>query len=206
MFGLFEGLYNLVVNLMKWLGPVGLFFGMILQAVIAPVPSELVLYFAGTSIGWKLSTLFGGLGELAGAFVSFWISARFGRPIVEKLVGKEHLEFADDWFNIYGGWAVLLGRLLPFVPFDAISYGAGLTKMSKKKFMLATAFGAFPRAFFYSFIGYASIKHIETKGFETTFKWLLLTAVFFILLLIIVPKIVKKRLDQKKEKKWIEIK
>jgi len=196
MFELFEVLYNLVVDLMNWLGPLGLFLGMIIQAIVAPIPSELVLYFAGTSMGWKIGTIFGGLGELAGAIIAFWISLKFGRPIAEKLVGKEHLEFADEWFEKYGSWAVLFGRLLPFVPFDAISYGAGLTNMSKKKFMIATAFGAFPRALFYTYIGYASIKQIETTGFESTFKWLLFIAAFFVLLLVFIPKLVKKNLNK----------
>lgn len=194
MIAIFESLYTVIIEIMQRFGPIGLFVAMIIQAIIAPIPSELVLFVAGASFSLFTAVLFGGLGEIAGAIIAFFISRKYGRRIVEKLVGREHLEFTDKWFDRYGTMAVLLGRLLPFVPFDAVSYGAGLTKMKFKNFLAATAVGAFPRAFFYVFLGWASAKQIETAGFEQTFTLMVSLAGVFIFLLYLTPKYISKRL------------
>lgn len=194
MAAFFESLYYQVIELMQLFGPIGLFFAMIIQAIISPIPSELVLFTAGASFSFFNAVLFGGLGEMAGAIVSFWISAKYGRRIVEKLIGKEQLEFSDAWFNKYGAMAVLIGRLMPFIPFDAVSYGAGLTKMKMKKFMLATFVGLIPRTLFYVFLGWASARQVETLGFERVFSAMAILAVLFIVLLIAGQKYISKRL------------
>ena len=69
------------------------------------------------------------------------------------MIGRKGLEFADNWFKRHGFYAVLLARLIPFIPIDAISYGAGLTAMNLKSFFVATAIGMLPRVIFYSYIG-----------------------------------------------------
>jgi uncharacterized membrane protein YdjX (TVP38/TMEM64 family) len=87
------------------------------------------------------------------AAVCFGISRAVGRVPVEVLVGRAGLESADRWFARWGMYAVFVGRLIPGVAFDVISYAAGLTRMRFRSFLLATALGIFPQTFLYSYLG-----------------------------------------------------
>jgi len=133
--------------------PVASCFLMVLQALVAPVPSFLITFANGLAFGvfwgWMLSLF----GHVLAAAVCFGISRALGRGPVEVLVGNGGLESADRWFARWGVYAVFAGRLLPGVAFDVISYAAGLTRMGFSSFMVATALGIFPQTFLYSYLG-----------------------------------------------------
>ena len=76
------------------------------------------------------------IGSIVAAIISFYISKKGGRTFAIKIVGENAIKFADNWFDRWGSWAVLLGRFAPFIPFDAISYSAGLTTMKMKSFLV----------------------------------------------------------------------
>lgn len=76
-----------------------------------------------------------------------------GREAVEKLTGKTVLRSMDAFFDRYGHQTVLICRLLPFVPFDPISYAAGLTSIRFRQFMFATGIGQLPATIVYSWVG-----------------------------------------------------
>jgi uncharacterized membrane protein YdjX (TVP38/TMEM64 family) len=59
----------------------------------------------------------------------------------------------NQWFNKWGYWAILLGRIVPLVPFDAVSYLSGLAKTKVTKFSALTFIGAMPRCLLYAYIG-----------------------------------------------------
>ena len=178
-----ESFVDYVLNMVRFFGPLGLILAMVIQAIIAIIPSEGVLFVSGMSLSLFQSTFFGGIGELLGATASFFIASKFGRPIVLRLISKEDIELADRFMKKFGSYAVFTGRLLPFVPFDAVSYVSGLTSISFGKFMAATAVGAFPRAFFYSYLGFLTSQKLATEGLESTFYFLSTITVVFILLL-----------------------
>ena len=157
-------------------GPLGLVVAMIIQSVIAPIPSELVLSFAGAAfaeeygveLGLFLAIFFGILGSIAGAIVAYWIARKGGRPLVERFVEEDALLFADNLLAKYGGWAILVGRLTPFIPFDAVSYGAGLSKgINSRSFLVPTLVGTIPRAIFYCSLGVVIDEGLRT-AFELT--------------------------------------
>jgi uncharacterized membrane protein YdjX (TVP38/TMEM64 family) len=126
---------------------------MVLQALVAPVPSFLITFANGLAFGvfwgWALSLF----GHVLAAAVCFGISRSLGRVPVEVLVGKTGLESADRWFARWGLYAVFAGRLIPGIAFDVISYAAGLTRMRFRSFIIATALGIFPQTFLYSYLG-----------------------------------------------------
>ena len=130
-----------------------LFAMMVIQALAIPIPSELVLIAGGLAFAFPFGWLVGALGSIVAAIVSFYISKKGGRSLAIKLVGEKGINFADNWFSRWGTWAVLLGRFAPFIPFDAISYGAGLTSMKLKNFMIPTMIGTLPRTLFYTSLG-----------------------------------------------------
>lgn len=130
-----------------------LFVAMIIQALAIPIPSEFILICGGAAFGLLPAWIIGAFGSIVAAFVGFYISRKGGRSIALRFVSTRGISFADTWFNRWGVWAVFLGRLAPFIPFDAISYSAGLTKMRFRSFLFPTIIGTLPRALFYVFIG-----------------------------------------------------
>lgn len=82
-----------------------------------------------------------------------FIARALGRDAVEKLTGKSVLQSMDGFFTRYGKHTLLICRLLPFVPFDPVSYAAGLTSMRFRHFMLATGLGQLPATIVYSWTG-----------------------------------------------------
>ncbi|WEU41111.1 MAG: VTT domain-containing protein [Candidatus Odinarchaeum yellowstonii] len=184
-------IYNMLRNIVVLIGPAGLFAVMIVQAVLAPIPSEGILILAGGAFslsygfptGMLIAVLVSGLGGIAGAVLSYSISKFGGRPVVKRLVSEKTLESADEWFKKYGGWAVLIGRLLPFIPFDAISYGAGLTKMRTTSFILATVLGIFPRSLLYTYIGYLIENSLSTGSLELLY--IIVTSILALAILLV---------------------
>jgi uncharacterized membrane protein YdjX (TVP38/TMEM64 family) len=150
--GNIAGLRDYILSFGLW-APVASCFLMVLQALAAPVPSFLITFANGLAFGvfwgWMLSLF----GHVLAAAVCFGISRSLGRVPVEVLVGKTGLESADRWFARWGLYAVFVGRLVPGIAFDVISYAAGLTRMRFRSFLIATALGIFPQTFLYSYLG-----------------------------------------------------
>jgi uncharacterized membrane protein YdjX (TVP38/TMEM64 family) len=191
-----------------------LFVMMIIQAIAIPVPSELVLIAGGLAFGFPFGWLVGALGSIVAAVLGFYISRKGGRSLAIKLVGERGIKFADNWFNRWGAWAVLLGRFAPFIPFDAISYSAGLTTMKLKNFMIPTIIGTLPRALFYTTLGsffgvtfQELLEHYKLTGeippelqsMVTQFNYVLLGVVAVIAVIFVVYWLVTRRYTAEKE-------
>ncbi len=150
--GNIAGLRDYIVSYGLW-APVASCLLMVLQALVAPVPSFLITFANGLAFGvfwgWMLSLF----GHVLAASVCFGISRSLGRVPVEVLVGRTGLESADRWFARWGMYAVFAARLVPGVAFDVISYAAGLTRMRFRSFFAATTLGIFPQTLLYSFLG-----------------------------------------------------
>jgi uncharacterized membrane protein YdjX (TVP38/TMEM64 family) len=127
---------------------------MILQSIVAPLPAFVVTFSNGLLFGWMWGALLSWSSAMAGAALCFFLARALGRPAVEKLVGgSTALEVSDRFFDRFGERAVLIARLLPFVSFDIISYGAGLTSMKFWPFFIATGLGQLPATLVYSYLG-----------------------------------------------------
>jgi uncharacterized membrane protein YdjX (TVP38/TMEM64 family) len=146
------GLRDYILSFGIW-APIASCSLMVLQALVAPVPSFLITFANGLAFGVLWGWLLSLFGHGFAAAVCFWISRSLGRVPVEVLVGKTGLESADRWFARWGMYAVFVGRLVPGIAFDVISYAAGLTRMRFRNFIAATALGIFPQTFLYSYLG-----------------------------------------------------
>lgn len=82
---------------------------------------------------------------MAGAALCFFIARVMGREVVEKLTGKTVLDSMDGFFTRYGKHTILVCRLLPFVPFDPISYAAGLTSIRFVRFLSPPGLVSYPQ-------------------------------------------------------------
>ena len=145
-------LANFVVSTIDLLGYPGIFFLMFIESCGLLMPSEVIMPFSGFLVAdgtmnfWIVSIM-GGLGNLGGSLLAYWIGAKGGRPLIEKygkyiLISKHDLDLADKWFTNHGEWTAFAGRLLPVVR-TFISFPAGIAKMDIKKFSIYTFLGAF---------------------------------------------------------------
>jgi uncharacterized membrane protein YdjX (TVP38/TMEM64 family) len=216
---------ELIYDVLIWViesfqaGGLPLLFGMmIIQALAIPIPSELVLIAGGLAFEFPFGWLVGALGSIAAAMLGFYISRKGGRSLAIKLVGEKGIKFADNWFNRWGAWAILLGRFAPFIPFDAISYSAGLTSMKLKNFMIPTIIGTIPRTLFYTSLGsffgvtfQELIDHYKLTGdippelqsMVSQFNYFLLGVVAVIAVIFVVYWLVTRRYTAEKETKSI---
>lgn len=113
---------------------------LIAQSLIAPIPGQLIVVAAGMIYGPIFGTIIVFIGTLIGSALCFKISEHFGRPILEKMLSKKDLEDIDSFVQGKKGFLTFLViRLNPVMAFDIISYGAGLTKMSFKNYMIISA-------------------------------------------------------------------
>ena len=146
-------------------GPLGLIFVMIFQTIVAFIPSEAVLMFAG-AIGIKIFdiVLFGGIGLIIGAVIAFYIAKIGGKPIIAKLIGEKWINRVDKWVEKNGVKAIIISRLIPVIPFDLISYISGITSLDFKYYLLATIIGSFPRTLMLAAMGVTAKEILSTIG------------------------------------------
>ncbi len=147
-----DGIINYIRNFGTYAAIIS-FILMILQSIIAPIPAFLITLANAAIFGWKFGALLSWSSAMVGAMLCFAISRILGRDFVLKLVGKGPLLSIDSFFERYGKHTILIARLLPFIPFDLVSYAAGLTGMSLLGFLVATGIGQLPATIVYSYVG-----------------------------------------------------
>lgn len=151
-----------VKNFIEQGGYWGLGALMALDNTNIPLPSEIVLGFAGFLVAegkfdfWS-AVLVAGLGSTVGSTISYWIGRFGGRPLVQHyghwlLLTRKDLARADKLFKKYGNWIALLSRMVPLLR-TFISLPAGITKMPFWQFTLFTMLGSTPWAALIIFIG-----------------------------------------------------
>ena len=129
------------------------FILMVLQSIAAPIPAFLITLSNAAIFGWVKGAMLSWSSAMAGAALCFFLARALGRDAVEKLTSKGAMESVDVFFERYGKYAILICRLLPFVSFDFVSYGAGLTNMGFWPFFIATGIGQLPATIVYSYVG-----------------------------------------------------
>lgn len=144
-------------------GYAGVFFLMMLESMVAPVPSEAVLPFAGFLIFSGKISLFmavaaGTLGSIVGSLLSYYMGLYGGKICVKKygkylLLNEKHLLVAEKFFAKFGDKTIFISRFIPVIR-HFISIPAGIGKMNLKKFIAYTAIGAGLWNFFLTYFGY----------------------------------------------------
>jgi len=167
--GLTESLLHYITQLISYLGYTGVFILMALESMIAPVPSEMVMPFAGFLIYTGEFTILGvllasSLGSIAGSLFSYWLG-RKGEPVVLKfgrylMLNPHHLEWTEMFFDKYGSRTIFISRFIPVVR-HLISIPAGLGKMSLLPFVLYTTIGATIWNMFLALLGMKLKQHWE---------------------------------------------
>lgn len=147
---------KVVIEYLRSYGPYAAivsFVLMVLQSVAAPIPAFLITLSNAAIFGWVWGAILSWSSAMVGAALCFYLARALGRGVVERLTSKGAMESVDVFFERYGKYAILICRLLPFVSFDFVSYGAGLTNMSFLSFFIATGIGQLPATIVYSYVG-----------------------------------------------------
>ncbi len=140
-----------IVELAGW-GIVLYFVFMMIQGVIAPLPSEVVLLATGLIWGVWIGSIMAQAGLLAAAVLSYEIGLRGGKPVAEKFIGED-LYVIDYYMMKYGNPTLLITRAIPAISYDPISFAAGFLGIKRRDYYLTTIFGSIPRSLFFAFVG-----------------------------------------------------
>lgn len=148
----FTGLTGFAADVLTALGDIGVGVLVFLEVLIPPIPSEVILPFAGylsqsgsLNLGWLI--LWSTVASWLGALLLYWLGAAIGMDravrmvAATRLVSRTDLERGSEWFTRSGGWTVLVGRMLPGVR-SLISIPAGASRMNLVLFSVYTIIGS----------------------------------------------------------------
>ena len=160
-------LQDRVLDLVTRFGDLGVFIGMMLESSIVPIPSEVVIMGAG-AIGVPILSIliFGSLGATIGSMAGYFLGRYAAMPAILKygkfvLIKPHHIAKAEAFAKKYGVAGVLIGRILPIVPFKVFSIAAGITRIPFVPFIVCTMAGVVPRIFLLSVFGTAVVKYTK---------------------------------------------
>ncbi len=151
-----------ITGLISAIGYPGVALLMAIESACIPLPSEIIMPFAGYVV-WQgkmnlyLAATAGAIGCNLGSLVAYWIGAYGGRPLVERfgryvLMSHRDLDRVERYFTRYGDITVLIGRLLPVVR-TFIALPAGIARMPQLRFHLYTFIGSWPWCFALAYVG-----------------------------------------------------
>jgi membrane protein DedA with SNARE-associated domain len=155
-------LIHFVTQVIGSLGYAGIAALMGIESACIPLPSEIIMPFAGYlvytgrfNLLWAATA--GAIGCNIGSVIAYWVGAAGGRPLVMRygrwvLMSHHDLDRMTHFFEKYGTITVLLGRLLPVVR-TFIAFPAGVARMPQLRFHLYTFIGSWPWCFGLAYVG-----------------------------------------------------
>ena len=185
-------LHKLLAPVIVWMtavlaaaGPLGVTLLMAIESACIPLPSEVIMPFAGflafkgqmTFLGLGaghpgaqivIAGCFGALGCNLGSIPAYELGAWGGRKAVERygkyiFLNLNHLDQAHRFFERFGHWAILVGRMLPVIR-TFIALPAGIAKMDRARFHLYTFAGSLPWCLGLAWVGYKLGEKWDTLG------------------------------------------
>lgn len=164
---------NWIMDSIRAYGPWSVFVGVIIESVIVPIPSPLIIMGAGfVLISAELKfvealmpillqiVLPGSVASTLGAYIGYGIGYFGGKPLVERWRGFLGFSWSDVEAmerRFRGGrvnTSIFFLRALPVFPLSVISAAAGLLRLPIKQFSLWTFYGTIPRCLFLGYLGW----------------------------------------------------
>ena len=148
-----EALAVFTTGAISAMGYGGVLLLMAIESACIPLPSEIIMPFAGYLVYQGRFTLHGAalagaVGCIVGSIPAYYLGQYGGRPLIEKygryvLLSHRELDFADRLFSRHGQWVVLASRMLPIIR-TFIAFPAGVSRMPMGKFIVYTFVGSYP--------------------------------------------------------------
>jgi membrane protein DedA with SNARE-associated domain len=205
---------NFITSLLNNLNYPTIFFLMMLESTVVPVPSELVVspaayHAAGGNLNIWLVILFATLGADLGATINYVVAYYVGRPVIYRfansrlghlcLLNQEKVEKSEKYFDNHGKLATITGRLIPGIR-HLISIPAGLAKMHYGHFLLYTTVGAGAWNIILAALGWylhtivpEEQLHDKILEYGDYIKYIIIAIVLVAVLYFIIKKQIKKR-------------
>ena len=157
-----EFLSGIIVAVISATGLAGVALLMAIESACIPLPSEIIMPFAGYLVSkgemnlWAVGVA-GAVGCVLGSLVAYWVGMYGGRPLIEKygryiLISHHDLDLADRWFTRYGEIIIFTSRLLPVIR-TFIAFPAGVAKMNLPRFVIYTFAGSLPWCLGLAYVG-----------------------------------------------------
>ena len=206
---------NLITTLLNNLNYPTIFFLMLLESTVVPVPSEFVVtpaayHAAGGSLNVFLIILFATIGADVGASINYFVALYVGRPVIYRfadsrlgrlcLLNQEKIEKSERYFDEHGVAATLTGRFVPVIR-HLISIPAGLARMNYWKFLLFTTIGAGGWHAILAALGWymhAIVPESQLNDKIAEYAEYIKIAIVGLLLLAVIYFVIKKTLNKKK--------
>lgn len=196
-----------VISVIESGGYIGIVLLMILETVFPPIPSELVLPFAGYAaakgeLNVHLVALSGLIGSLTGAIILYLVGRLVNDSKLRKFIDKfgrvltvdnDDIDKAKNWFNRYSNTAVLIARVFPAIR-SLISLPAGITKMKFMPFVIFSGIGTAIWMAVLTYSGYALGQdyYAVDKYIEPFTRFIIFVVVGLYLYRLLHPKTFKK--------------
>ncbi len=155
-------LVSAIIEVISAGGYLGIVLLMAIESACIPLPSEIIMPFAGYLVSTGRFTLIGAatagaLGCNLGSTIAYYVAATGGRKAFERwgsyvLISRAEIDHAERFFARYGSITVFVGRLLPVIR-TFIAFPAGLARMPMLKFQIYTFLGSWPWCFALAYIG-----------------------------------------------------
>jgi membrane protein DedA with SNARE-associated domain len=166
-------LFLFIKSVIAYTGYAGIAILMGIESACIPLPSELIMPFAGylvyegsMKLVWVATA--GAIGCNLGSLVAYEVGYFGGRPLVEKygryiLLSRRELAWADRFFERWGHAAVFVARLLPVIR-TFIALPAGIARMPRGRFHVYTFLGSWPWCFALAYVGMKLGENWRTLG------------------------------------------
>jgi len=158
-----SALVSFIVDVISGAGYLGVVVLMAIESACIPLPSEIIMPFAGYLVsvgqfGLIGAATAGALGCNVGSTVAYYVAAKGGRAAIERwgayvLVRPVEIDRAERFFGRYGAVTVFVGRLLPVVR-TFIAFPAGLARMPMLQFQIYSFLGSWPWCFALAYVGF----------------------------------------------------
>ena len=160
-----------LVAVIEAIGYIGIFILMTLESAGVPIPSEIVVTFAGYlaaegKMDFWMVVLISSFANLTGSIIFYYIGVYVGRPFIKRygrylLMDERHLAITEEWVRKYGNLAIFIGRVTPAVR-TYISIVAGIGLMDLFPFIILTIIGSIIWNFMLAYIGFLLGEHWES--------------------------------------------
>jgi membrane protein DedA with SNARE-associated domain len=151
-----------VVGTISGMGYWGIVLLMGIESCCIPLPSEIIMPFAGYLVfkgemNLWLAALAGAIGCVVGSIPAYYLGMYGGRPLILKygkyvLINPHDMDIADRWFERHGDITVFIARLLPVIR-TFIAFPAGVNRMNMTKFIIYTFVGSYPWCLGLAYVG-----------------------------------------------------
>ena len=128
---------------------------LILVHAVVLFPAEIVNATAGLAFGFWVAFPLVLLAWVASGLIAYWLGRIAGRPLAVRLAGERRVATAEGLIDRSGAPALLLARLIPFVPFSLVGYLAGAARVPVWRYTWTTFVGVMPITAAATYLGHA---------------------------------------------------